>query len=152
MWHQVSCDFTSLYVKMFLEYPLHWLHRIFWQERAINLVVGFLTALIVFITLISAFVFHETTPRGVNIFFGIVIVLICASHLTVVSQLWCTSHLTLVTQLWCMVSPYTGNSALVHGVTLHWYVRSGARWCHTQSSLPVRLLIRDLQMCDPCRS
>ena len=59
----------------------------FGQERAINLVVGFLTALIVFVTLVSAFVFHEYSPRGVNIFFGVIIVLICASHLTVVSRL-----------------------------------------------------------------
>ncbi|KAF0293463.1 Transmembrane protein 243 [Amphibalanus amphitrite] len=67
-----------------LEHPLFGNSESRPRERAINLVVGFLTALIVFITLISAFVFHEYSPRGVNIFLGVIIVLICASHLTVI--------------------------------------------------------------------
>ncbi|KAK7489733.1 hypothetical protein BaRGS_00019128 [Batillaria attramentaria] len=50
-------------------------------DRVLNLVVGVFTALVVLITLISAFVFPHWPPNGVNVFFAIVIVMICGSHL-----------------------------------------------------------------------
>ncbi|RUS75964.1 hypothetical protein EGW08_016271, partial [Elysia chlorotica] len=36
------------------------------------------------VTLISALVFPAWPPNGVNVFFGLVIVLICASHLVLI--------------------------------------------------------------------
>ncbi|XP_005089922.1 transmembrane protein 243 [Aplysia californica] len=54
------------------------------SDRVINLVVGLLTGLMVFVTLISAFVFPSWPPDGVNVFFAFVIVLICGSHLLLI--------------------------------------------------------------------
>ncbi|KAJ8302225.1 hypothetical protein KUTeg_021212 [Tegillarca granosa] len=51
------------------------------RDRMLNLVVGILTSIAVLVTLISAFVFPHLPPNGVNVFFAVVIVMICASHL-----------------------------------------------------------------------
>ncbi|XP_059179441.1 transmembrane protein 243-like [Physella acuta] len=53
-------------------------------DRVVNLVIGTVTGIIVLVTLISAFVFPQWPPDGVNVFFALVIVLICASHLVLV--------------------------------------------------------------------
>ena len=50
-----------------------------------NLIVGTFTALVVAVTLVCAFVFPSFPPEGVNVFFAICIVLICGSHLVLVS-------------------------------------------------------------------
>ncbi|XP_025107821.1 transmembrane protein 243-like [Pomacea canaliculata] len=49
-------------------------------DRVLNLIVGVFTSLIVVITLISAFIFPSWPPNGINVFFAIIIVLICCSH------------------------------------------------------------------------
>ncbi|KAK3103272.1 hypothetical protein FSP39_018029 [Pinctada imbricata] len=51
------------------------------QDRMVNLVVGVFTSIAVLVTLISAFIFPEFPPVGVNVFFAVIIVLICSSHL-----------------------------------------------------------------------
>lgn len=53
-------------------------------DRVLNLVVGVFTGLVVLITLISAFAFPHWPPNGVNIFFAIVIALICGSHIVLI--------------------------------------------------------------------
>lgn len=53
-------------------------------DRVLNLVVAVLTGLMVMVTLISALVFPQWPPNGINVFFGLVIVLICASHLVLI--------------------------------------------------------------------
>ncbi|GFR59314.1 transmembrane protein 243-like [Elysia marginata] len=55
-------------------------------DRVLNLVVAVLTGLMVTVTLISALAFPSWPPNGINIFFGLVIVLICASHLVLEAQ------------------------------------------------------------------
>ncbi|KAI8745503.1 transmembrane protein 243 [Biomphalaria glabrata] len=54
------------------------------RDRVINLIFGVLTGIIVMVTLVSAFVFPEWPPDGVNVFFAFTILLICASHLVLV--------------------------------------------------------------------
>ncbi|CAL1545893.1 unnamed protein product [Lymnaea stagnalis] len=53
-------------------------------DRVVNLVVGTIVGIMVLVTLISAFVFPQWPPDGVNVFFALVILLICASHLLLV--------------------------------------------------------------------
>ncbi|KAI0215590.1 transmembrane protein 243 [Lamellibrachia satsuma] len=54
------------------------------KDRVLNLVVGSFTALLVTITLISAFAFPHWPPRGINVFFAFCIVLILLSHLILI--------------------------------------------------------------------
>ncbi|XP_064606258.1 transmembrane protein 243-like [Liolophura sinensis] len=54
------------------------------RDRVANLVVGVLTSIAVLVTLISAFIFPQWPPNGVNVFFAIVIVFICGSHLLLI--------------------------------------------------------------------
>ncbi|XP_002738686.1 transmembrane protein 243-like [Saccoglossus kowalevskii] len=54
------------------------------KERVINLVVGAVTATLVGITLVSAFVFPGWPPHGMSVYFAICIVLICASNLVMI--------------------------------------------------------------------
>ncbi|KAL5014178.1 hypothetical protein ScPMuIL_008448 [Solemya velum] len=56
------------------------------RDRVFNLVVGILTSIVVLITLISAFVFPQWPPNGINVFFAVVIVMICSSNLLLI--LW----------------------------------------------------------------
>lgn len=53
------------------------------KDRAVNLCVGLITALIFVVTLISAFVAH-TPPRGLNVYFAICISLICLGHVVLI--------------------------------------------------------------------
>ncbi|XP_061167979.1 transmembrane protein 243-like isoform X2 [Saccostrea echinata] len=54
------------------------------QDRMINLVVGVFTSIVVAVTLISAFIFPSFPPNGINVFFAIIIVMICGSHLLLI--------------------------------------------------------------------
>ncbi|XP_060075414.1 transmembrane protein 243-like [Ylistrum balloti] len=54
------------------------------RDRMLNLVVAVFTSIIVAVTLISAFVFPNWPPGGTNVFFAVIIVLICASHLLLI--------------------------------------------------------------------
>jgi len=55
------------------------------SDRAINLVVGVMTGLIVLVTLISAFVFPvNENPNVINISFAVVICFILCSHLILI--------------------------------------------------------------------
>jgi hypothetical protein len=58
------------------------------QERTVNIIVGLITSLMVFITLISAFIFDEKANRGLNITFAVIIIMICLSHLLLVSVVY----------------------------------------------------------------
>lgn len=54
------------------------------RDRIINLVVGVLTSLVVSVTVISSFVFPSLTPRPLNIFFAVCILLACGSALVLI--------------------------------------------------------------------
>ncbi|PSN46404.1 Transmembrane protein 243, partial [Blattella germanica] len=54
------------------------------QVRVINVIVGFVTVLIVIFTLLSAFIFDKNHHKGLNITLAIIIVMICASHLLLI--------------------------------------------------------------------
>ncbi|XP_062599972.1 transmembrane protein 243-like [Saccostrea cucullata] len=54
------------------------------RDRMINLVVGVFTSIVVAVTLISAFIFPSFPPNGINVFFAIIIVMICGSHLLLI--------------------------------------------------------------------
>ncbi|XP_032896105.1 transmembrane protein 243 [Amblyraja radiata] len=47
------------------------------RDRIINIVVGFLTSLLLIVTIISAFVFPQLPPKPLNIFFAVCILLSC---------------------------------------------------------------------------
>jgi len=54
------------------------------RDRVLNIIVGVVTSLLVVITMISAFFFPELPPKALNVYFGICIFLICASHLLLI--------------------------------------------------------------------
>ncbi|KAH3881133.1 transmembrane protein 243-like [Dreissena polymorpha] len=54
------------------------------QDRMCNLVVASLTGIIVAVTIVSAFVFPKWPPKGVNIFFAVVMLFIGGSHLMLI--------------------------------------------------------------------
>ncbi|KAL8558204.1 hypothetical protein ACOMHN_036293 [Nucella lapillus] len=53
-------------------------------DRVLNLIVGTFTALVVLVTLVSSVVFPKWPPNAINIFFALVIVFICSSHLVLI--------------------------------------------------------------------
>ncbi|ESO96168.1 hypothetical protein LOTGIDRAFT_188312 [Lottia gigantea] len=53
-------------------------------DRVLNLVVGTFTSIVVLVTLVSAFAFPKWPPNGINIFFALIIVFICGSHLLLI--------------------------------------------------------------------
>jgi len=53
------------------------------RDRVINLFVGFITALIFIVTLLSAFL-AQTPPRGLNVYFAICISFICIGHVVLI--------------------------------------------------------------------
>lgn len=54
------------------------------QDRVINLIVGGITALSVTVTLVCSFVFPKWPPVGVNIYFSVCILLLCATNLLLI--------------------------------------------------------------------
>ncbi|XP_077983545.1 transmembrane protein 243-like [Glandiceps talaboti] len=54
------------------------------KDRLINLAVGVVCAVLVTVTLVSAFVFPHWPPDGKNVYFGVCIALICASNLIMI--------------------------------------------------------------------
>jgi hypothetical protein len=55
------------------------------QAWLFGVVVGAITSILVLITLISSLVFDGYAQKGYNVFFGVCILLICISHLILVS-------------------------------------------------------------------
>ncbi|XP_014674140.1 PREDICTED: transmembrane protein 243-like [Priapulus caudatus] len=55
------------------------------RDRMVNLIVGALTVILVVFTLISAFAFPSWPPLGLNVYFAICIVLICASNVLLIN-------------------------------------------------------------------
>ncbi|XP_063052221.1 transmembrane protein 243 [Engraulis encrasicolus] len=54
------------------------------RDRIFNLAVGGFTSLVVIVTIISSFVFPAPPPKGINIFFGLCIVMISSSVLVLI--------------------------------------------------------------------
>ncbi|KFM57808.1 Transmembrane protein, partial [Stegodyphus mimosarum] len=55
-----------------------------WRDRVVNTSFAVLTSLIVSATVISAFIFPQWPPYGLNIFFAACISLMCVSHITLI--------------------------------------------------------------------
>uniref|UniRef100_A0A0B6ZZ34 Transmembrane protein 243 n=1 Tax=Arion vulgaris TaxID=1028688 RepID=A0A0B6ZZ34_9EUPU len=53
-------------------------------DRMVNLVVGTLTVVMVVVTVVLAIVYYSKPRAGVNIFFAIVILFICGSHILLI--------------------------------------------------------------------
>ncbi|XP_076447756.1 transmembrane protein 243-like [Babylonia areolata] len=53
-------------------------------DRVLNLIVGTFTALVVLVTLVIAIIFPKWPPNVINVFFALVIVFICSSHLVLI--------------------------------------------------------------------
>ncbi|XP_038054086.1 transmembrane protein 243-like [Patiria miniata] len=54
------------------------------RDRVINLSLGVVTAILVTVTLVSAFIFPDWPPSIVNIAFAFVIVLVCGGNLLLI--------------------------------------------------------------------
>ncbi|BFZ10741.1 hypothetical protein BsWGS_13780 [Bradybaena similaris] len=53
-------------------------------DRVINLVVGTLTSVMVVVTVVLALVYYKKPRAGLNIFFAVVILFLCGSHILLI--------------------------------------------------------------------